>query len=163
MQKSDLNIVSSFSKYKKESDSPIKKKDYRDINNMFMKFLSEKILDGNEVHLPAKLGVVLVTGRKRELTFDENGNPKLPPDWRKTKLLWDRDPIAKAEKKRVYCLNEHSGGVVYRIIWSKRNVFIENKLVYALRMTRKNKRDVNKAVMAGKEYIIKTENHGSKK
>jgi len=121
-----------------------------------MKFLMEKVLQGEEVTLPARMGTLFIQGTKRKLAFNKDGIPLLPPDWKKTKELWDRNPEAKQTKKLVYCLNEETNGVVYKIKWSKNRVPIQNKLYYSLRLTRKNKRTTHKEIKQGKEFIIKS-------
>jgi hypothetical protein len=157
MYKTELNIRSAYKEYSKESSNPVECKEFVSIANEYMKFLFEKVLEGEEVTLPAKMGTLLITGRKRALKFNKDGVPMLPPNWGATKKLWERDPEAKATKKVVYCLNEHTNGVSYKINWSKNRVPIENKIYYNLIMVRENKRAVNKKVTKEKkEYLIKT-------
>jgi hypothetical protein len=156
MQKTDLNIRTSFKRYSKEVESPVEIKVFIAVANGYMKFLMDKVLQGEEVTLPARMGTLFIQGTKRKLTFNKDGVPLLPPDWKKTKELWDRNPEAKQTKKLVYCLNEETNGVVYKIKWSKNRVPIQNKLYYSLRLTRKNKRTTHKGIKEGKEYIIKS-------
>jgi hypothetical protein len=90
------------------------------------------------------------------LKFNRDGIPLLPPNWAKTKELWDKNPEAKATKKIVYCLNEETDGVVYKLHWSKNRVPIENKLYYNFILTRANKRAIHQSIKQGKEYLIKS-------
>ena len=121
-----------------------------------MEFLMNKVIEGEEVTLPAKLGTLFIQGTKKKLAFNKDGVPLLPPNWGETKKLWDRNPEAKANRKVVYCLNEETSGVVYKVLWSKNRVPIENKLYYNFILTRANKRAIHKRIKEGKEYIIKT-------
>lgn len=155
MQKTDANTRSSYKNYLKTNPNPVDIKTFLQITNSFMKFFSEKLLEGDELVLPARLGTLSIRGNKRKLRFDKDGKPMLPPDWVKTKQLRDRNPEAKEQKKIVYCTNEETSGVIYKIHWSKDRVLVENKTVYALRMTRDNKRAVHNKIKSGKEYIIK--------
>ena len=155
MIKTEVNTRSSYKLYLSLTKFPQDVKVYILIANAYMKFLIDKVIDGDEITLPARLGSLSIIGNKRKLKFTEEGKPILPPNWAKTKKLWESNPKAKEEKKVVYCTNEETNGVVYKYLWSKNRVPIENKTLYALRMTRDNKRAVNKAIKANKEYFVK--------
>ncbi|MBV1928912.1 MAG: hypothetical protein KUG81_05310, partial [Gammaproteobacteria bacterium] len=124
MLKTDKNIRSGFKYYKKKYDPAVNEKDYVKILNEFNKFIMDEVFEGYEVHLPAKMGVMSIIGKKRKLTFDEDGNPNLPPDWQKTLALWARNPEAKANKKLMYITNAHSDGIIYRFFWSKLKMMV---------------------------------------
>lgn len=153
--KADLNTRSSYKLYRSLTDNPQDVKIYLDIANGYVDFLLAKVHEGEEVTLPAKMGTLAIIGSKRKLRFTEDGKPLLPPNWRKTKALQSRDEQAREQKKIVYCTNEHTSGVVYKFLWSKMRMIIENKTLYCLRLTRQHKRKVNVAVTSGKEYTIK--------
>lgn len=155
MIKTESNTRDSYKLYLTLTKTPQDVKKYILIANAYMQFLIDKVIEGEEITLPARLGTLSIIGNKRKLRFSEEGKPILPPNWAKTKKLWDNNPKAKEEKKMVYCTNEETGGVVYKFLWSKNRVPIENKTLYALRMTRTNKRAVNSAIKRGKEYFIK--------
>lgn len=157
MQKTNLNIRSSYKRYSKEMEKPVELNTFVPIANGYMEFLMAKVVSGEEVTLPAKLGTLLIQGVKKKLVFNKSGVPMLPPNWGETKKLWERNPDAKATKKIVYCLNEETNGVVYKLHWSKNRVPIENKLFYNFILTRDNKRTIHKQIKQGKEYIIKSE------
>ena len=157
MEKTNLNIRSSYKRYSKEVEKPLELKPFISIANGYMQFLIDKVVAGEEVTMPAKLGTLFIQGVKKKLAFNKDGVPMLPPNWGETKKLWDKNPEAKATKKIVYCLNEETNGVVYKLHWSKNRVPIENKLYYNFILTRDNKRAIHKKIKQGKEYIIKTE------
>lgn len=159
MQKTELNIRSSYKRYSQEKENTVDIKDFITIANGYMEFLMDKVIEGEEVTLPARLGTLRIQGTQKKLKFTKQGVPMLPPNWAETKKLWDKDPEAKATRKIVYCLNEETDGVVYRVQWSKNRVPIENKLMYSLVMTRNNKRNIHKKIKSGKEYIIKSINN----
>ena len=152
--KTELNTRNAIKTLTQEVDMPFETKIR--IANSYMEFLMGKVLDGEEVTLPAKTGTLQIRGTKKKLSFNEDGTPRLPPNWGATKKLWDRDPDAKAKRKVVYCLNEETNGVVYKAHWSKNAVSIENKMYYSLILTRANKRAINKRIKEGKEYLIKS-------
>lgn len=156
MQKTDVNIRSSYKTYKETVDTPVEEKQYLEIANGYMEFLIQKVLEGEEVTMPARLGTLFIQGVKKNLKFNKDGIPLLPPNWAATKKLWDSNPDAKATKKIVYCLNEETDGVVYKLHWSKNRVPIENKLYYNFILTRANKRAIHQQIKQGKEYLIKS-------
>lgn len=156
MQKTDVNIRSSYKTYKETVSTPVEEKQYLEIANGYMEFLIQKVLEGEEVTMPARLGTLFIQGVKKNLKFNKDGIPLLPPNWAATKKLWDSNPDAKATKKIVYCLNEETDGVVYKLHWSKNRVPIENKLYYNFILTRANKRAIHQQIKKGKEYLIKS-------
>jgi hypothetical protein len=156
MQKTDLNIRSSYKRYSKEVETPVEINDFISIANGYMEFLMQKVREGEEVTMPARIGTLFIQGTKKNLKFNKDGIPLLPPNWGETKKLWDRNPDAKATKKIVYCLNEETNGVVYKVNWSKNRVPIENKIYYNLILTRDNKRAIHNRIKQGKEYLIKS-------
>jgi hypothetical protein len=156
MQKTDLNIRSSYKRYSKEVETPVEINNFISIANGYMEFLMQKVREGEEVTMPARIGTLFIQGTKKNLKFNKDGVPLLPPNWAKTKELWERNPDAKATKKIVYCLNEETNGVVYKVNWSKNRVPIENKIYYNLILTRDNKRAIHQSIKQGKEYLIKS-------
>jgi hypothetical protein len=156
MQKTEINIRSSYKLYKKQVETSIEQKEFLQIANGYMEFLIQKVLKGEEITMPARLGTLFIQGVKKKLKYNRDGVPLLPPNWAATKKLWDSNPDAKATKKIVYCLNEETDGVVYKLHWSKNRVPIENKLYYNFILTRANKRAIHQQIKQGKEYLIKT-------
>ena len=150
------NLRDSFKLYKSKVNPVVNIKDYLSINGDYNKFLMDKILNGKEVTLPSRLGTLGIVGREQKLSLDEKGNVKgLAPDWVKTKELWDKNPEAKAAKKRIYHMNTHTDNVRYKFVWTKRGVLVVNKTLYSLRITRGNKREVHSRIIEGKKYITK--------
>lgn len=154
------NLNDSYPKYLETTEDSVSMKEYLSVNYDYFKFLVRKVSEGNEVTLPSRMGYLRINGRKSEVRIDkdENGNDVvkgLPPDWVKTKALWDRDPEAKRLRKRVFHLNTHTDGVVYKWVWSKRNVLVENKILYSLQLSRANKRLINKLINKGVSYPVK--------
>jgi hypothetical protein len=157
MIKTDRNIRSTHKAYKK-SGGKILLPDFLNICHGFNKFLSQKILEGETVTLPSKLGVMSIVGIKRNLTINEDGSVNLCTDPIRTKILWDKNPKAKEEGKKVYFLNSHTSGVSYRLVWYKKGVLARHKYLYSFRFTRANKRKIAVNIFSGKEYFLqKTE------
>lgn len=149
------NLRDSYKLYKEKTEKPIIDiKTYLDIVNGFMKFIMSKVFEGYEVRLP-RIGTVSIVGNKIKPRIGEDGEIKgLAPNWAETKKLWDKNPTAKANKQLVYCFNEHTNGIRYKLLWAKKGVIIQNKKVYTLKFSRANKRKVNKLANEGKEYYV---------
>jgi len=151
------NIRDSYKLYKQKNSNAVDSKTYINLCNEFNKFLIEKTIEGDEVTLPCRLGYIEIFGRKQEIKFDENEKVKgLAPDWVKTKKFWDTNPNSRKKKQILYHTNESTGGIRYRLLWRKNGVFLLNKALYSLRLTRANKRTIFNRIKEGKEYIIKT-------
>lgn len=155
MLKTDKNIRSGYKHYKATKEVATDEKNYVKINNMLNKFIIDKVFEGYDVILPARMGILNIVGTKKEIEFDEDGNPKLPPDWKKTKELWENNPEAKKNRKRMFHTNEHTDGIVYKFFWSKQKMLVAYKSLFSLRMTRENKRRVWQEVLNGKEFALK--------
>ncbi len=151
------NVRDSYKLYKESAENVVDLKTYILYANEFNKFLAEKVLEGEEVTLPARFGTLSIIGRKEKVRFNEDGSIKgLAPDWVKTKKLWAENEIAKEKKQIVYHTNSHTDNTRYKFFWSKQRILIQNKILYSLRMTRTNKRLVNDLVTnQGKQYVTK--------
>jgi len=148
------NLRTSYKHYKANTSTPVEITTYLSMCADFNKFLIDKVIEGEEITLPSRFGTLAIVGKEQKVRFDEQGNVVgLPPNWRKTKELWNSNPQAKQEKRIVYCTNEHTSNIRYKFFWSKKRVIIENKTLYALRITRTNKRRVHKKILEGKEYF----------
>lgn len=149
------NLRDSYKFYKSNVEDPIDIKTYLKIVNSFMKFIMSKIFKGFEVKLPARLGSFSIIGKKIKPRLNSEGEiANLAPNWVKTKELWENNPEAKKNKELVYCFNEHTGGVRYKFLWSKKNVNVVNKNLYSIKFSRANKRMLNTMIEQGKEFIV---------
>jgi hypothetical protein len=147
------NLRESYKLYKKTAEKPIDVKTYLILTADYNKFLISKVQEGKEITLPSRMGTLSITGRKTKIRFDKEGNIiGLAPDWVKTKALWESNPEAKAKRKRVFHINAETDGVRYKYLWSKKNVLVENKTLYSLRLTRTNKRAVHTKIVDGAQY-----------
>lgn len=150
------SIKDSYKLYKNSHENPVSISEYVLYSSEYNKFLIDKVLEGYEVTLPNRLGTLSIVGQIQKVSIDENGKVKgLAPDWVKTKKLWDSNPEAKEKKKLLYHTNSGTENTRYKFFWSKRKILIQNKGLYALRMTRCNKRAVHNLIKNGKKYFSK--------
>lgn len=148
-----VNLRDSYRFYQKHSEHVVDIKVYIGIILDFLKFLVQKIHEGKDVKLPCELGTLGIRGRKVRPRLDKDGSILgLAPDWVKTKALWERNEKAKEAKTLVYHFNEHSNGFRYKLVWFKSGMKFKNKSVYSFKLSRKNKRIINKLVKQGVEY-----------
>ena len=147
------NIRDSYKLYKNSTAHPVDIKIYLNLISSYNKFLMEKVLEGKEVTLPSRMGTLSIVGKEQKIRFNEEGKLiGLAPDWVQTKILWESNSEAKAQKKILYHTNSHTDSVRYKYLWSKKNVLVENKTLYSLRLTRTNKRAVHTKIMSGIKY-----------
>ena len=149
-----VGLRHSYKFFLKNNKSEVTKKEYCNIAEDFLKFISSKLLEGYTVKLPERLGYLYVMGRKIKPVIDkETGQIKgLAPDWRQTKEYWAKNPEAKDKKELLYFLNEHTQQIRYKLFWSKKRIFLNNKYIYSFRFTRANKRALAKLIKEGKEF-----------
>jgi len=147
------NLRDSYKLYKETVENPMDSKAYLALAADYNKFLIDKVLQGKEVTLPSRMGTLSILGKEQKIRFDDEGKVVgLAPDWVKTKELWDSNEKAREEKKLVYHTNSHTENVRYKYLWSKRNVLVENKTLFSLRLTRTNKRAVHQKILEGAQY-----------
>ena len=156
MNKHGYVIRDTYKPYKQQSEDPYSQEDYLKITYGFMEFLANKIFEGHTIKLPERLGSVKILGKKQKIFINEKTDRVrgLAPDWKNTLVLWKKDPTAKGKGKVIYHLNEHTNGVKYRFFWSRRNVLLENKILYTLVFSRANKRHLAKLIKNNVEYEI---------
>lgn len=158
------NIIDSYKFYRRENPkidpSVVTTQDdervFLGIIYGFIDHMMEKVFDGWDVKLGAKLGIMGVRGMKIEPIINERGEIKgVAPDWGATKKLQASDPIAKEKRTIVYCFNEHSNGIKYQFFWGKRGSIVTHKTFYSLTFSRHNRRTLASGIKTkNKEYLI---------
>ena len=103
----------------------VDKQTFRKICDEFNKLIIDEILvNSEEVRLPYRLGTIRV--KKTKMKYDDKN--KLKIDWAASKKLG----------KRIYHLNDHTGGYKYRFYWTKG--IVKNITAYSFIPTRTNTR-----------------------
>tara|TARA_B100000519_G_scaffold195617_1_gene200873 strand:- start:62 stop:526 length:465 start_codon:yes stop_codon:yes gene_type:complete len=115
-------------KYYKDNVIPelqVDKQTFRKICDEFNKLIIDEILvNSEEVRLPYRLGTIRV--KKSKMKYDDKN--KLKIDWAASRKLG----------KRIYHLNDHTGGYKYRFYWTKG--IVKNITAYSFIPTRTNTR-----------------------
>ena len=105
----------------------VDKKLFRAICDEFNKLLIDEILiSSEEIRLPYRLGTIRI--KKSKMKYDDKN--KLKIDWAASKKLG----------KRIYHLNDHTGGYKYRFYWTKG--IVKNITAYSFIPTRTNTRSL---------------------
>ena len=127
-------------------------KKYRHYIDDFMNFINDKLLEGDIIDLPFRLGRLAITGRKMKI---KEGKPIAKPNWKATKELWKRDEQARKEKKLVYFLNTHTNNINYRYDWITFNKYLINKNIYKFVPTYTNRKKLSKKIIENNtEYLV---------
>jgi len=150
----EKTMLDSYGAYRETVKDPVGKAEFADLLNGYNRLIIEKVLDGDEVSFPMRMGTLRMQGRKQVIQdWGDGGRLRgIAPDWHRTNLLWKSDPVAAAEKRLIYHTNLHSDGVRYKYFWSKRHIPAEFKTLYAFRVTRDNKRLASSAIKEGRSY-----------
>lgn len=148
-------------------EKPIPIATYLDIVNNFMIFIFKQLFSGLDIELPCSMGSMLVRGRPIDPYIDYKGDVKgIAPNWAQTKIYWLKLAEEKgetfeefikrprSERPLMYCFNEHSNGIMYKIAYTNDNKII-NKTFYSVTFSRNNKRTLSKMIKDGAEFLIK--------
>ena len=105
----------------------VDRKLFRKICDEFNKLLIDEILiSSEEIRFPYRLGTIKV--KKSKMKYDDKN--KLKIDWAASRKLG----------KRIYHLNDHTGGYKYRFYWTKG--IVKNVTAYSFIPTRTNTRSL---------------------
>ncbi len=127
--KKDFGSNDVYKKYKEDviPELQVDKQLFRKICDEFNRMVIEEILlNSEEVRLPYRLGTVRI--KKSKMKYDDKN--KLKIDWAASRKLG----------KRIYHLNDHTGGYKYRFYWTKG--IIKNITAYSFIPTRTNTRNL---------------------
>lgn len=157
-----VTLADSFKSYKADCaflkrEKVYKRDVYMKITGGFMKFMMEQIFEGHDVRLGSAetLGTIGIRGTLVFPKIGEDGYIKgLAPNWGATRKLWKENEECRKSKTLVFCMNEHSAGIRYRLVWLKGKMRWQNKLLYALNFAKPNRRRLHDHIIEGKEYHV---------
>jgi len=172
-----LNIRDdAYGYYLKNYPEKVGQEVYAKIVYGMMKMIVDKMFDeATDIVLPFRLGMFCIRGehikpiivkeKVKKMVVNENGIEEeieveeerirgIAPDWGATRKLWRENPEEEKKKTRIFCFNEHSNGIKYRILWLKRGSLFKNKGVYGFAVTKDNRTRFAAGVKAGNEYLV---------
>lgn len=149
--------------YKSTAKDPV---DYKTFQNfLFTKGSNEGIIKKLTDRMLYKayiwstpLGDMFIKKYKPKIKFKPNGDldirkSHIRVDWANTLKLWKSDPEAREEKRKVYHLNKHSQGYLFKFTWQKRNKPFKNKSVYKFKPVRKLDRELTTIIKSNRPDI----------
>lgn len=156
MSNPSIGLRDAYKLYRKEYQNTVLLTVYLQVITGYAKFMTEKLLDSEVVPLAERLGDIEISGSKLKPTIDEQGRIQgLSPNWKATNDLWATCEKCKEEKQLVYHFDEHTQGLRYKLRWSKKKVFVENKDFYSFRLSFHNKKAIAKSLKEGAEYYVR--------
>ncbi len=122
----------------------------RSLYGKILKGVNEEIArrmieDAKSFRMPAGLATIRVKKYRRKVRFRADGtiNPRsLAPNWPATMELWEKNDVARKQKKLVYFINDHTDGYSACMMMEKYSSDLGNVLPYCFKPTRKNDRHI---------------------
>jgi hypothetical protein len=146
----DYGAKESYEYYKRDNKNPVEKKEYNKVLLKINRKLADLVIYENiDFRFPLGIGNFRIKKYKPKLKLDEDGNlltNNINVDYKKTKELWGKNPEKRRNKVVVFNFNEHTKGYRGRFWWDKRTSKLKNQSCYYLRVTRRNKRELAKAI-----------------
>lgn len=101
---------------------------YFSITRLINNLLAEEIIRGNDVKLPARMGIIEIRKYDRNIRIDTEGkvHTNLPIDWDRTLELWYKDEESYKDKTLVR-LEEQE---IFKICYNKDTANYNNKVYY---------------------------------
>jgi hypothetical protein len=141
---SRMDMYKAFLETLKEGEKKPTYKEYSSVLNSFNKKVVDRMLnDSFEYLLPYRVGTLRIKKYKQKIKINDDGSintSRLIPDWKTTRQLWEDDPEAKANKKRVFHTNPHTEGYNFKWHFANYRSNCINKSYYYFIPTRANKR-----------------------
>lgn len=134
-----------YKQYCKEQEiEPVDYRTYKRILTTSNDIISQKILQGERIKLPFTLSDVFINKYKQEVK-NKDGKVNLPIDWKRTKEFG----------KKIYHLNKHTDGFIFKWFWAKGEAKFKFKDLWAFKAVRKNTRAINNMVKNGEDLKFK--------
>lgn len=143
--KTDYGMPDYYKFYKKKLDNPIDNKLYNEIITKFNDEIKHLIIEDNLTYQLPFLGFEIVLKKQKRVPKIVNGKliNNIPPDWKATNELWDKDAEAKEKKLLVRYNNYHTSNYIYRIYFKKFKSKIKNKSLFKFQPNRTFKRQLS--------------------
>ena len=114
----------------------------RGINNL----LADSMLEGKDIHLPNKMGVLEVRKYDAKISFvDGKLKTNLPVDWDKTLKLWSEDEKAYEERTLIKMEEKE----IFKVYYNKFRADYNNKSFYEFAINRDLKKRLKQRIKSG--------------
>lgn len=143
--KVDYGITDYYKFYKNDVDNPINSKLYNEIITRYNNEIKTLIIEKNLIYQLPYLGfeVILKKQKRAPRIVDGKLINNIPPDWKATNELWEKDEEAKKKKLLVRYNNYHTSNFIYRIYFKKFKSKIKNKSLFKFQPNRSFKRQLS--------------------
>lgn len=143
--KADYGITDYYKFYKKNSDNPVNSRLFNDIITEYNTEIKNLIIEKNLVYQLPYLGFEIILKKQKRVPRIKDGKliNNIPPDWKATKELWEKDEEAKEKKLLVRYDNYHTSNYIYRIYFKKFKSKIRNKSLFKFQPNRSFKRQLS--------------------
>lgn len=143
--KADYGMSDYYKFYKKKLDNPVNSLLYNQIITKFNDEIKDLIIEDNLTYQLPFLGFEIVLKKQKRIPKIVNGKliNNIPPDWKATNELWDKDAEAKEKKLLVRYNNYHTSNYIYRIYFKKFKSKIKNKSLFKFQPNRTFKRQLS--------------------
>ena len=146
-----LGVYDAFKKYRKirpkDKKYVLTESQYfaivRQINNL----LANELVQGRDITLPKRMGVLELRKFNKQVSLDNNGNLKtnLPIDWDSTLELWYNDEESKNSKT----LLRHDSAEIFKIYYNKSKANYNNKSFYEFKCNKDLKQRLRQNIRYG--------------
>lgn len=147
--KAEATLTHCFHFYKsnlKKGKQKVTEREYRMIMTSFFMMIRELVVKGHEIVLPDRSGILKVVGSKR-------GLGKENVSWVATKKLWEQCPECKERNQVVNFDNDHTDGIIYRVLWGREKLYAINKHPYGFRPCKAFRKLITKEIKTNnREY-----------
>lgn len=115
----------------------------RGMNNL----LADSLIEGSDIHLPCKMGMIEVRKYDARMSFDKNGKLKtnLPVDWDRTLKLWSEDEEAYKERTLIKMEEKE----IFKVYYNRIKADFSNKSFYEFIVNRDLKRRLKQRIKSG--------------
>lgn len=147
--KSDFGINDFYKFYQKNYGVVKDKVKYRDILKEFNDEIINLIIEETVTYKLPYLGFEITIRKDKRKPKIKNGKlvNNIPPNWKATNELWERDADAKAKKIIVRHNNYHTSGYVFRVYCKKFKSNLRYKNLYKFKANRNFTRRLSKRLL----------------
>lgn len=118
-------------------------KEFHKVLNAVHNYYVKKLLEGNSITLPLRMGTIEIKKFKPKVQFEEGKLvTNLPVDWQATLKYWHDDPKAKEDKKLIRINTDE----VFKIFYNKSNSNYYNRSFYDITFNRTLKLKLKKEI-----------------
>lgn len=157
-------MASSYKAYKEQyGKSALSRGLYASLSIAYMRFLMERVRDGETVQLPSGFGRICILGSPGLSYMDMERHRVARADWKRTYEMWARDPATKEAKQYAILLNTHTNGIVYRYVWLKSSARMTFCGSYKFKPVRDIKRLLCVSIQQGMQYPLFAKWNGLRK